>query len=380
MAAAGTLARAAIAGVALLLAWRVIHVNAVAYDVDGQPRSSPSAEAGLDARPGDAAALLARAGELEAAGDNARAGEAYAAALALAPVNRQVLAVASGFFLERGDARGLETLFRLVAAYPAMWPRAFPVLAQTLPAERARAAWDAVAARNPPWIAAFVADACARGVDPAQLAPVVLPRAAAVTHAEAGCLLGRLRDGDRWEEAYLLWLNLLPRERLARVGFVYNGGFEQRVSGVGFDWILQAAPERDAGHVAEVVVALGAEGRRVLRVAYNGKRQAGIPARQFLVLAPGDYRLTGRARIESIKALKGIQWTLRCVRKAVPGEAIAASERFIGSGEWRPFSMEATVPADCPGQVLQLEPAVEPGTPAFIAGTAFFDDIALERP
>lgn len=380
MAGAGMLARAAIAGVALLLAWRVIHVNAVAFGIDGVPRASSSPAADLAAQPADAAMLLARAGELEAAGDTARAGEAYAAALDLAPMNRQVLAVASGFFLERGDARGLETLFRLVAAYPAMWPRAFPVLAQTLGAERARAAWEAVAARNPPWLAAFVADACARGVDPASLAPLAVPRAAGITHAEAGCLLGRLRDADRWEEAYLLWLNLLPRERLAHVGFVYNGGFEQASAGVGFDWILQSAPEREVGHVAEVVVALGAEGRRVLRVAYNGKRQAGIPVRQFTVLAPGDYRLTGLARIESIKALKGIQWTLRCVRKAVPGEAIATSERFIGSGEWRPFSMAATVPADCPGQVLQLEPVVEPGTPAFVAGTAYFDNFALERP
>ena len=136
---------------------------------------------------------------------------------------------------------------------------------------------------------------------------------------------------------------------------------------------------REAGHAAQAFQVPGAAGKRALRIAYNGRRQSGVPVRQFLALAPGRYDLTGLGRPEGIKAARGIHWTLRCVDSGKPQAVIASSERFLGSSEWRRFAMELLVADDCRGQVLQLEPVGDDGALAFVSGNAWFDDFRVRR-
>jgi hypothetical protein len=114
-------------------------------------------------------------------------------------------------------------------------------------------------------------------------------------------------------------------------------------------------------------------------VAYTGGRQSGVPARQYLLLAPGRYELTGLARPQGIKAARGIHWTVRCVDGDKVGNAVAKSERFLGTSDWQPFSMAVEVGGACGGHVLQLEPVAEPGQIAFVSGSAWFDDLVLWR-
>lgn len=380
---AATLTRVAIAAASLLLVWRVIQVNVISFDETGRPRlpGTDSPESILAENPAQVGALLALAQGFESDGDAARASSAYAAALDLAPMDRRVLALASAHFLRRDDPRGLELLARLATHYPETRPQAFPAMADILASGRHRQAWEGIVAGNPDWLGPFLADACARSVDTAVLVPMLLDRAgkAGATPAETNCLIDRLRKEDRWEEAYHLWLNLLPRGRLANVGYVFNGGFENDPSGTGFDWIPQQGAERQAGHLAEIRQTPNAVGKRALRVAYNGNRQSGLPVRQYLALPAGDYVLSGRVRTEAIKAVRGIHWTVRCLQGGKLLGILASSERFLGSGEWRPFSMEVTVGESCRGQVLQLEPAGSEGAVAFVSGTAWFDEIALRR-
>lgn len=394
---AASLVRVAILAASLLLLWRVIHVNAGLYDDSGQPRLSRPAGTGASiGEPADAAAALRRmigenpaevrailaiAQEREAAGDSAGASKAYRIALDLAPIGRQALALAAEHFLRHGDPAGLEYLERLVAHYPDAWSRAFPVLAALLARDLHRTEFSRLVSRNPAWLGAFIADACARGTDPSRLAMLVMESSANAPAAPAatGCVIDRLRGAGRWEEAYHLWLNVLPKERRASVGLVFNGGFEAEPAPPGFDWRLQGAPENQAGHTAEIVRAPGAQGLRVLRVAYNGRRQGGVPVRQYLLLAPGNYELAGMARPAGIKAARGIRWTVRCVEGERPGSIVAASERFLGSSDWRRFAVEVPIDGSCPGYALQLEPDVEEGTVAFVEGTAWFDDLSLRR-
>ena len=395
MTASPTLARIAVAAVSLLILWRVIHVNVGLYDDSGQPRlvpgsgmaSAPSDDGQaslrrmLDENPAEIGALLAIAQERDKAGDTAGASKAYRTALGLAPLGREVLALAAAHFLRQEDPAGLELLGRLVANYPDTRGRAFPVMAELLARERFQGEFAKVASQNPAWLAPFMADACARGTDPAVLVPLVM-QSSTSTHAvpaAAACVMDRLRSAGKWDEAYHLWLNLLPKERRARLGFVFNGGFEALPENAGFDWILQQSPEKQAGHTAEVVRMPGAEGQRVLRVAYNGKRQSGVPARQYLLLPPGDYELTGLARPEGIKAVRGIHWTVRCMAGAKVGAIVAKSERFLGSSDWRRFAMDVAVDGSCPGHVLQLEPVAEEREVAFVEGTAWFDALALRQ-
>jgi len=388
--------RIGIVALSLALAWRVLQVNFVLYDESGSPRLPiATAQAAtsdgdvlkrvLSDNPGQVDALLLLARDRDGAGDVRATRQAYQVALEVAPADREVLGSASEFFLKQGETgRALAMLDRLVDTYPEARSRAFPALARLLVERRDPAAWNAIAARNPAWMGTFIVSACRQGTDPQYLVPLFFERIRdkRASAEESTCLIDRLRDTDRWQEAYQVWLNTLPAERLAHVGYIFNGSFEHPSSGVGFDWILSRVREREAGHAVEISQAPGVAGKRALHVSYNGKRQAGLPAMQYLALPPGRYQVTGNARQQSMASGRGIQWAVRCVKagKAQVLAPLAASERFTGSSEWRAFSFDVSIPADCPGQVLQLEPVglyTEGGV--YLAGSAWFDDLVLRR-
>jgi hypothetical protein len=384
--------RTGIVAVSLLLAWRVLQVNLVLFDEAGRPRlpSTPSAVAlasdgeflrrVLEDNPGQVDALVFLARERERAGDLRGTRRAYQVAFELAPMDREVLGSGAEFFLKQGEpGPALAMLDHLVERYPEAQPRVFPVLARLLAEHRDPAAWNAIAARKAAWIGPFIVSACREGTDPETLAALFLDRAREhrATTEEAACLIDRLRDTDRWQQAYQLWLNTLTPDRYADVGHIFNGSFEYAASGVGFDWILSRGRERDLGHVVEVSEV---SGKRALHVSYNGKRQTGMPAMQYLALPPGRYEMSGNARPQSMGAGRGIQWAVRCVKGGKLQSPLAASEPFVGSSEWRPFSFQVTVPAACPGQLLQLEPVgLYTEGIVYLAGSAWFDELVLRR-
>ena len=389
--------RSGIVAACLLLVWRVVQVNVGLYDESGRPRlpeSAPIATAASDSEllrrvlgdnPAEVDALLLLARDRERAGDLRETRRAYQAALELAPMDREVLGSGSEFFLQQGEtATALAMLDRLVDSYPEARSRAFPVLARLLVEKRDAGAWDAIAARNPAWIGPFIVQSCRQGTDPAYLVPLFFARVRdhRGSAEEAGCLIERLRDSDRWQQAYQVWLNMLPPDRLANVGHIFNGSFEYPVSGVGFDWILARTQAREIGYTTEISQLGGPSGNRVLHVMYNGKRQMGLPAAQYLALPPGRYEMSGNARSQSIVSARGIQWALRCVKEGKPQvpAPLAASERFAGSSEWRRFSFDVSIPADGPGQLLQLEPVgIYTEGIVYLAGAAWFDDLVLRR-
>ena len=382
--------RAAIALIALALVWRVLQVNFALYDDNGRPRfpatgEGVAADANVDreslrrvlhSNPGQVDALLMLAAQHQRSGEAQQANSVLDVAYQLAPNDRNVLTALAEFQLRLGDvARALPLLDRLVEAYPETRPGAFEVLAQLLAEGREPAAWKKILARRPTWLGSFIVSSCEKGADPEILVPLLPERAA----AESACVIDRLRDNDRWTQAYQVWLNTLPKERLADVGYVYNGSFEFAPTALGFDWRPGRAPERESGHAVEMPQAQGVSGKRALRVTYSGKRQSGVPIAQYVALSPGRYELTGLAHPLSITAGRGVQWTLRCVKAGAASAPIAASERFVGSSEWRRFAFEIQVPAQCPGQVLQLEPIATSDGSVYLAGSIWFDDLVLRR-
>ena len=388
--------RFAIAALSLVILWRIIHVNAVLYDDTGRPRLPSFSGDGIGAAPSDrevlrallrenpaqVAALLLVAGEAERRANPDEAARAYAAAYQLAPLDREVLQAASAFFLAQGKVtEALVLLGRLVEHYPDTRERAFPVIAAMLASKEQASALDAITARDPQWLGPFIVSSCQRGVDPSVLMALFMKRVstASATPAETACLVERLRGAGRWEEAYQVWLNTLPRERLNEIGFIFNGSFEFAPSGVGFDWTPTRQPERESGHSVEMARSTGGAGKRSLRVGFNGKRQVGNPIAQYLVLAPGRYVLEGMGRSDGMRAGRGVHWTVRCVSEGRPGATIASSERFTGSSEWRAFDFELTIAPACRGQILQLEPVVVEEGPAYITGAAWFDDLRLRQ-
>lgn len=392
------MARVAIAIVALALVWRAITVNALLYGDDGRPRPVDASgdvqggEAGaqplqamLRENPANAAAYLALGQEYASHGDDKRASGAFAAAHTVAPVDRDVLMATASSLLHAGRVgEAIAVLATAVADYGDTRHDAFPVMVRSLASGHESAEWDSIVASDPAWLGDFVVQSCAGGTDPAVLVPLFLKRVAhgTASERETDCLVEGLRRAGRWPEAYQVWLDTLSRARLADVGYVFNGDFEFPASGVGFDWRPDTRPERDSGHTVEFSRAQGVSGARALRIAFNGKRQSGVPIMQYLALPPGRYEFSGRARPDGVRAGHGLQWTVRCVASGdTPGDPIAASGRFVGSSDWEPFSFPVVVPPDCAGQLVQLEaPAFEgvPG-PVFLAGALWFDNIVLRQ-
>ena len=379
--------RIAFAAVVLVLLWRVLYVNAFVYSDANRPVARvpaegpsrlPALRAALDANPTDAAALVALGIERERAADPASASRAYAAALEIAPIDRAALRAAVALDLREGRvADAVERLDQLAVYYPDTRDWIFPLLARGLVLPAWRAPLEGLARRRTSWMGAFVLFACRQSGDPQLAAALLAPRAGAghAQRAEVGCVTERLRGAGQWLAAYQLWLNTLPRERLADVGFVFNGSFEHAPSGVGFDWI---AEESSAAHLVEYPVAAGAVGRRALRVTWSGKRAASAPIRQYLAIEPGRYELSGLARLEGLQSVRGVQWVVRCAggERSAP---LGTSPRFLGSGEWQRFSFAVEVPPQCAGQALALEPVgMNEGT-TYVAGKAWFDDLRLAR-
>jgi hypothetical protein len=378
-------ARVALAASLALVAWRVVHVNAGVYGDTNRPVTSAPAGAGpsqaavaaLRANPADVRALLVVARERDQRGDAAGTAAAYDAALAIAPIERVALHEAAASDLRNGRvAEALRRMDALASHYDDSRPAIYPVLGQMLARPVDRALVEENAARNPEWLAQFLEYACS-GLEPQHFAGLFMRRAAGgkATVGEVRCVTDRLRRAGHWALAYQAWLNSLPRARLADVGHVFNGGFEHPSSGVGFDWIAA----EDAVQSVEFSPARGAGGERALRVGYSGKRIAGPAIRQHLALPPGRYQFTGRVRLDGLASVRGVQWALRCGLEA-GATPIAATERFLGTEPWRPFTAAVTVPAaGCPGQVLSLEPVGQQEGTTFVSGAAFFDDLRMVR-
>jgi hypothetical protein len=376
---------AIVALAALVLLWRIFTVNGALSGVrpgmlESGDSSTPSGvetlREVLHRNPAEVGGLVLLGQAREAEGGTDDAAKIYRLAAMLAPEDPTVIAATAAYFLRHGAVRDGMRMMGQLAEYHGH-EAAFPVFTQLLASGGHSDVWAELLANDPKWLGPFIIQACSRDLDARRL---LLARVAAGHRnaPEIGCVIDRLRAQDRWMDAYQLWLDTLPRERLADVGYVFNGGFEQTPSGVGFDWIL-GQPDRNSGHTAELLPTLGALGSRALRVDYNGKRQSGAPASQFTMLPPGHYRLSGVARSEGLKTGRGVQWVMRCSRAGKPDRLLASSERLAGPSEWHRFEFRVDVPPDCAGQLLALEPVDAQYGNVFLSGRLWFDDIALRR-
>ena len=282
-------------------------------------------------------ALLLLALELERQGRRDEADAAMRTAVRLAPADPQSLLLVAGYFLRTGEeAQALATLRRAVDSSPAeVGDRVWPVFSAALATGRHREFFDAMARDNPSWWPAFFSYACARAASAGAVQAVFAARVAAdVATRRRAALPDRAPAAGRpWTGAYLVWLNGLPLEQRQRVGYVFNGGFELPLSNVGIRLEDPRAGRRRRGGRARRRRHRQAR----LSVTFSNQRYAGPPVYQYLLLAPGRYRLEGRARSD-LNAWLGLQWGLYCQDGAGrETKQLAHSEPFAGSTRWREF-------------------------------------------
>lgn len=364
------------------LAWYPHHPQALFDEALRLSKNDPARARELllesvEANPADGAAVIALARLLEEKGDLARAKEAVALASRLGPRQVAVQMEAAAFWLRQRQADGaLRHWDAALRIDPGLGEKIYPMLLRFAENAQVRPVFAPLLAQPPAWWQGFFRYATATAARLDTLRALYQMRrqgGGRLDAAEQRDYLARLERDGQWLEAYFIWLNGLGPQQLAALGSVYNGGFEQPVSGQGFDWY---APE-GAGALVETAQTAGAGGSKALHVVLQGSKAPSLSFFQRLLLDPGKYRLRGRARPESLVVEKGVQWTLRCL--APVQKPLAVSERFLGSDQWREFAAEFTVPGqDCQVQDLRLELAGRPSD-LETSGGVWFDDLAIEK-
>ena len=258
----------------------------------------------------------------------------------------------------------------------------FPQLLAVAAQEQSRGALLPIT-ENPtlyPWWEAFFRYAARDAQDVATVTALVDMREASaqvpLSARERDLYIGRLRKDDLIAEAYLYWVNGLAKEDLQYLGYLFDGGFEREiVNKTGFEW--RAYPPRNSGIRITSGDTYGVEGGTALRASFSGKRIRFRHLSQNLYLDQGTYVLTGRVRPDNLKARRGLQWRVDC--NAGASGTLGNSDTFAGSGDWRAFAFDITVPADCIGQVLSLRSVGARDVDHEIEGTLWVDALRIER-
>ena len=196
----------------------------------------------------------------------------------------------------------------------------------------------------------------------------------AVTTEGLRAYLQRLQRENLWIESYLVWLNHLRKDQLNAVGNLFNGGFEEEISNLGFDWIVTPASQV----VVDTATTYGATGHKALRVVFRGPRIQFQHVHQYLMLDPGTYALHGRVRPENLEDIRGpamvhlLRWQ--------HNSAHAHSERFTGTDHWQHFTVQFQIPVQgCTVQMLRLELAGRSALDFEAKGVIWFDDLSIAR-
>ena len=413
------LKRIGLAVIAVVVSWQILAVNLSDYFVEDASYGNPEAlqtalwwdqhhpvalaQLGADAirqeQPAAALALLRAAiasnpadarpqmdvAALYAADDEVEQGDRLAtAANTLMPVQYAAQLDLALYWSAREDVeQAVQHLaIALVGGRGRLRETYFPQLLAVAAQEQSRGALLPIT-ENPtlyPWWEAFFRYAARDAQDVATVTALVDMREASaqvpLSARERDLYIGRLRKDDLIAEAYLYWVNGLAKEDLQYLGYLFDGGFEREiVNKTGFEW--RAYPPRNSGIRITSGDTYGVEGDTALRASFSGKRIRFRHLSQNLYLDQGTYVLTGRVRPDNLKARRGLQWRVDC--NAGASGTLGNSDTFAGSGDWRAFAFDITVPADCIGQVLSLRSVGARDVDHEIEGTLWVDALRIER-
>ena len=315
-------------------------------------------------------------GQVEA--DPEQAIALYRIAAARSPRDVASHALLIDHYLKQQDFPSLlahvDTLLRV---QPETSAQLVPLLAQMVNAPQAQPALADTLLTSPPWGDRLLSH-IVQTVPETDAVGVLMDRLRKAPGRLSGTVLSawldRLTREDRWGQAYLTWVSQLPPERLNGLGNLYNGGFEWPPGEGGFDWRTARTP----GARISMAPGAGVGGQAALRVAFADRRVPFSHVRQMMALPPGAYRLTGRARAESLRTERGLVWRVVCGMP--PHAPLAETEPLRGQTGWREFGVDFEVPAmGCGGQWLTLTIPARIPAEQRVGGVAWFDDMRIAR-
>jgi hypothetical protein len=314
----------------------------------------------------------------EAAEDINAAEQAIETAASMAPRRVDVQLEVARFWFRRGDiTRAMQHLDVALTFGDFLRKDMFPDLLKLAedPATR-ETAFAQLLKRPVAWFPQFFSYATANATSVETLRALFQMQAGgpnAITTDGLRSHLQRLQRENLWVESYFVWLNSLRKDRLNAIGNLFNGGFEEEITNLGFDWIVTPASQV----VVDTATTYGTTGHKALRVVFRGPRIQFQHVQQYLMLDPGTYSLHGRVRLDSLESPEGVQWSIYCIGAA---KALANSERFNGTDHWQHFATQFQIPPqDCAAQMLRLELAGRSALDYEAKGAIWFDDLSIAR-
>jgi hypothetical protein len=260
-------------------------------------------------------------------------------------------------------------------AHPQYMDFALPALTRMAENKEAAREIEKLLAANPPWRPKFFS-----GLDkvisdarvPLDLFLKLKDTTAPPTTAELGSYLSFLLEHKLYPLAYLTWFQFLTPEQLQSAGYLFNGSFETRPSGLPFDWVMP----RGVGMTLDIAPRPESADKHALFMEFGQSRVDFPGVSQTVLLPPGTYRFKGSFKGEIIGP-RGLQWSVSCLG----GAAIGASQMFLGATPvWRDFEFPFSVPeSGCPAQSARLVLAARSASEQLVSGSIWFDALSILR-
>ncbi len=307
----------------------------------------------------------------ERSGDEARAHK-----LMLAAANAQPRDTATQYWLalhaiasEDPDA-AMERLDRVLRFEPAVLNELFPILGTFASNPIGSRAMVPFLSRSPGWRGPFLTQLMRQSPDLAivvRLGKLLAAAGSPLTDAEAHLLIDALTARRNWD----LLRSIAQPEADAEL--IRDGAFTGHAAGLLRGWRIETVKGAD--------IRIGPEpgnGSSSLQLYFYDRRVAFRHVRQLLLLEPGDYELSGRARLNRLQGPQGLVWSLRCESATAPN--LASTQNFLGTQAWQPWRMEFRVPeTDCGAQWLVLEIPARIAAEQQLNGDAAFADLQIRR-
>jgi len=178
-------------------------------------------------------------------------------------------------------------------------------------------------------------------------------------------------------EAFGLWKARLRQEGLSlgpEGDLITNGGFEKdAILGGGFDWKMS----RVQGAEVSIDPANGVEGKRSLKIAFNGKENVDFHhVSQYVALKPDtEYVLRAHLKSQAITTKSGLKMEIIGIGPSY----YKASESLVGEHEWKELEIVFRTPAQCQGGVVRFRREKTEKFDRLISGTVWIDRVSLKE-
>jgi hypothetical protein len=265
----------------------------------------------------------------------------------------------------------------LLRSRPSIAEHVMPILGKIAENEKGSSELQQLIATNPPWRREFFNRLPANVTDARTPLVILLSLKDSPAPPSADDLKSYLNFliGEGFHElAYYGWLQFLPAEQLAKIGLLFNGGFEVVPSGLPFDWSFTQGP----GVIIKIAERPDQEGNHALSLDFGVGRIASLGITQLVTLAPGLYRFEGKTNVDVVSQ-RGLQWRIACEGKGM--KQIAESPVAQGSSAgWQDFSFSFTVPdTDCTAQHVRLVFDARSASEQFMSGSIWYDELQIMR-